>query len=165
MKNRFVRDFILNNIISKIRKRRLNIDIPNNHSKTYNRLFNSLDKEEQEEIIIRIIQSQSRAIRYAIENNKKIELRYLGSFLVKPKRGIVLKLRSEVIKELGYDKWSNLTPDEKSKVNEIVDSRKVQRIEQWKEDRRINKPRGKNIGIKCIFIDKLPNGIKKQNNK
>lgn len=150
-----IRDFILNQIIKKVRAYVSSIKSYDVSSNLYSRRFNKLTKEEQEVIVIRVIESQSKAIKHGMENESDIRLPYLGIFRIKPQRRIALGIRFDVIKELGYDRWSNLTVDEKAAVNKIVDTRCPQAIKSWRNDVTAARPRNTAPVIKCIFLDKI----------
>lgn len=148
-----VRDFILNQIIKKLRAYVSSIKTYDVSANLYGRRFKALTKDEQEAVVIRVIESQTRAVRHAMENEYNIRLPYLGVFRIKPQRRIALGIRFDVIKELGYDRWHNLTIEEKAEVNKIVDTRCPQAIKNWRGDVTAARPGNKAPVIKATFLN------------
>lgn len=84
--------------------------------------FNALTDDIKKRIILTIIQSQSRALKFCIENRLDCHLPQIGSFRIKPEKLHVLNRKQELLKKYGVSRLSQLSASKKEDFkNELAD--------------------------------------------
>ena len=125
MRRYSIPDFITKRIIKDIQDSISTGSTINARVDSYKKRFNTFSPNVQVELIKRIVNSQSRAVKYGMENRMDIKLISIGRFSAKNTRQIVLDIKREVLDELGIIDYHSAGEDVHEQVEAIVNERKT----------------------------------------
>lgn len=111
---------VIENIIKKLKGDITTKGTAQAEFKEYHKIFNALKYSQKKFIIIQIMYSRGRLIRYGVENKFNVHLEGLGTFKYKSDREEFLSKLSVKLKEHGYNVGDNIPRDLKEALIDEV---------------------------------------------